>query len=384
MDSYEWLSQLITFDTTSRNSNLKLITMIENWLKNHNIVSQLTYDLSGKKANLFATLPGRNGNKNGGLLLSGHTDVVPVEGQRWDTDPFLATTVNNRIYGRGSCDMKGFIAVVLAMVPEFQRLQLSYPIHLAFSYDEEIGCLGAPLLIADFQKHGIQPKACIVGEPTNVCPVVAHKGIQGYRCRVHGRAAHSSLTPSGCNAIEYAAELICWIHNFASRLKQYGPVDENFDVSFTSMTTNMIQGGNALNIIPAMSEFLFEFRNLPEVNPQTIITQIKTHISEILLPKMRSEYSDALIEIESLGDVPAFEADENAAITQLAYAINNESEIRKVSYATEAGLFQQAGISTIVCGPGSIEQAHRANEFVTVEQINKCEEFLRRLVRMFH
>ena len=381
MNSYEWLAKLVAFDTTSRHSNLALIAFVEEWLTSYTITSRLTYDATGKKANLFVTLPADNHTLDGGLILSGHTDVVPVDGQQWDTDPFNLVIAQDRLYGRGTCDMKGFIAVVLALVPEFKKMRLKYPLHLALSYDEEVGCRGAPFLIDDFQKHGIKPAACIVGEPTEVHAVIAHKGINAFRCRLHGRAAHSSLTPSGCNAIEYAAQFICWIKDLANQFKENQ--DSYFDVPFTTITSNVISGGTALNIIPSDCEFLFEFRNLPQLNPEHVIDKINAYIIKDLLPSMRHHFNEAAVAIEPVGSVPAFEASENAIFTQLVREILKENAIHKVSYATEAGLFQQAGIPTIVCGPGSIEQAHRANEFVTQDQITKYENFLREMVTRF-
>lgn len=357
--------------------------MLEGWLVSQNIPCIISYNETNTKANLFATVPARTNTLRGGLVLSGHTDVVPVDGQAWDTDPFSTITTEGKIYGRGTCDMKGFIAVVLALIPAFKKMHLTKPLHFAFSYDEEVGCLGAPFMIEDFQKKGFHPAACIVGEPTECRPVVASKGIHGYRCRLHGFAAHSSLTPKGCNAVEHAAELICWIRNLANQLKQQGPKDKYFDVPFTTITSNVIMGGTALNIIPALSEFLFEFRNLPDVNPESIISQIKSFIDNDLLPKMRNEYEDAVVEIESMGAVPAFQAKDYAVITQLAREVSENPVIHKVSYATEAGIFENAGIQTIICGPGSIEQAHKPNEFVSVEQLDKYQEFLQRVVKRF-
>lgn len=373
MNSVEWLTKLISFDTTSHRSNLPLIEYVGNWLEHLGIAPILSYDKTGRKANLFATL---GHSLDGGLLLSGHTDVVPVEGQAWDSDPFCAKVVGDRVYGRGACDMKGFIAVVLSLIPEFQRIDSS--LHLAFSYDEEVGCLGAPLLIADFQNRGIQPGSCIVGEPTEMVPVVAHKGINCFRCRVHGHAAHSSLTPKGCNAIEHAAKMICWLRDFADRFR--GLQDPLFDVPFTTLTSNMIKGGIAVNTIPSFSEFLFEFRNLPDMDPSEIQARIRTYVEEHLVPQMRAEFGDAFVEMELLSKVPAFQASEEAAITRAAREAAEEWGVRKVSYATEAGLFQQSGIPTIVCGPGSIREAHRPNEYVTLEQLAKCEKFLRKII----
>lgn len=381
MNTFAWIARLIAFDTTSRNSNLPLINEIADWFARHHIDVRLTYDSTKQKANLFATLPARDGKTQGGLILSGHTDTVPVDGQIWNTDPFRAVQIDDKIYGRGACDMKGFIAVVLALLPEFRELALSQPLHFAFSYDEEVGCLGARVLIDDFLVAGIQAKACIVGEPTDMYPVVAHKGIQAFQCRVQGQSAHSSLTPQGCNAIEYAAKLITYLRDFADELAQQGPFDPHFDVPFTSLSTNMIQGGTAGNIIPAECEFNFEFRHLPNVQPHTIIDRIKNYTDTELLPQMRHQHINATIEINNKGAVPAFEATEDAGLIRIAYEIAEKSEVRKVAYATEAGLFQAASIPTIICGPGNIEQAHRPNEFVTLLQLEQCATFLRKIVQ---
>ena len=381
MTTLEWLTQLVAFDTTSRNSNLQLIAAIQKWLSQHQITHRLTLDDRKQKANLFATIPAHDGNTHGGLILSGHTDVVPVDNQRWDSHPFEATVKNGRVYGRGTCDMKGFIAVVLALLPEFVKLKLNHPIHLAFSYDEEVGCLGAPSMIEDFIAAKIKPKACIVGEPTDMRAVVGHKGIQLFRCRIHGHATHSSLTHQGCNAIEYAAKLICHIRKIADEYRQNGPFENTFDIPYTTVTTNMINGGIANNIVPANCEFFFEFRHLPQIKPQQIIAKIQDYVKQQLLPEMQKEISTVNIEIDNLGAIPSFESSDNAAITQLVHALSDDKSIHRVAYATEAGLFQAADIPTIVCGPGNIEQAHRANEYVEVTQLEKCKSFLQNIVK---
>jgi acetylornithine deacetylase len=378
MNSIDWLKKLISFNTISSRSNLELIAEINNYFATYQIQSTLTYDDTKTKANLFATIPAKNGSLNGGIILSGHTDVVPVEGQSWETDPFTATLINDRLYGRGTSDMKGFIAVVLALLPDFCQLSLSKPLHLCFSYDEEVGCLGAPKMIAAMKKQGISPTACIVGEPSEMKAVIAHKGINVFRCRIHGLATHSSLTPQGCNAIEYAAQIIDWIKHYAAQLKN-AEQDSYYDVVHTTITTNMISGGTALNIIPSYCEFYFEFRNLPHVNPKTIIDNIKSYAENELLPQMQKTASNSSIIIEPIGSVPGHEVSETAAITQLVQTLTNEFSIRKVSYATEAGLFQQANIPTLICGPGSIEQAHRANEYIEISQLIQAENFLRKL-----
>lgn len=383
MNTIDWLTRLVSFDTTSCNSNLELITEISNWFKKHNIPVKLTYDDTKEKANLFATIPAVNGSTNHGLVLSGHTDVVPVDGQQWDTNPFCATEKDGRIYGRGTCDMKGFIAVALALVPKFQTLIFQKPLHFAFSFDEEVGCTGIISLLNDLHVSKIQPAACIVGEPTDMHPVVAHKGINAFRCRVHGHATHSSLTPQGCNAIEYASQLIVKLRQMANDLQKHGPFDDYYDVPFTSLSTNQIQGGNAINTIPSCCEIVFEFRNLPSVNPDIIRHQLDQYIENELLPAMRKEIAHAKIEIESIAAAPGLEASEQAALTKLVREVTQDKIIKKVAYATEAGLFQKAGIPTVVCGPGNIEQAHRANEYITIEQLTKCEIFLWEIVSQF-
>lgn len=379
MNSIEWLSRLIAIDTTSRHTNLQLIQLIKDWLNQYGLPIRLTYDESKTKANLLATLPAHNGRLDGGIILSGHTDVVPVDGQHWDTNPFIAVHKDDKIYGRGTSDMKGFLAVILAMVPTLQKMQLSHPIHFAFSYDEEVGCRGAPVMIADLERAGIKPQVCIVGEPTMMQAVVAHKGIQVFRCRVHGQAAHSSLTTQGCNAIEYAAQVICHLRKLAEQMRHEGPFDHHYDVPFTTLTTNMIKGGIALNVIPDLCEFFFEFRQLPQVKPSMIIEKIQTYITNDLLPMMQKEKSSTHIEIDQIAAAPSFETHENDIIKSLKQ-LTDTKDIHKVAYATEAGLFQHAHIPTVVCGPGSIEQAHRANEFIEIAQLEKCEAILRQAV----
>lgn len=382
MNSTAWLARLVACDTTSKYSNLSLIQLAQDWFTHHGVVTRLTYDAEKSKANLLASFPAHDGSLDSGLLLSGHTDVVPVDGQEWESDPFLATERDGRIYGRGTADMKGFLAVMLALVPDLVRQRLAKPVHFAFSFDEEIGCLGAPLLIADLQQAGIQPAVCIVGEPTNMQPIVAHKGIQVFRCRVHGRAVHSSLTPLGCNAIEYASSLIHFMRQLAEDFQQNGPFDAAYDVPFTSLSTNMIRGGIASNTVPAGCEFTFEFRHLPQLSPTQVYDRITSFVHKQLLPTMQKEYAEANIELVNMAAVPAFEAHDPGFFQQVAACLGVDAIEHKVAYATEAGLFQQAGISTLLCGPGSIEQAHRENEYVAIEQLKSCELFLKKIINL--
>lgn len=383
MTILDWLDRLIAFDTTSKNSNMNLIKCVKDWMVKHDMLCHLIRDPLEDKANLFATIPAANGRTDGGLILSGHTDVVPVDGQTWETNPFEMKKIGDKIFGRGTADMKGFLAVVLALLPRFREMKLNYPLHLAFSYDEEIGCRGAPFLIADLPNTGYQPRACVVGEPTEMLPIVAHKGKQSFRCEVHGRAAHSSLTPSGCNAIEYAAQMICFLRTLAEEYRDKGPFDPAYDVPYTTLTTNLITGGNATNTIPAWCEFIFEFRNLQENTPASIEEKIQSYIHQELLPRMRKEYAAANITLDKFAGAPGLSQVESDEITKLVRKITNDNEIRKAAYATEGGLFQQADIPSILCGPGSIEQAHRPNEFVMVQQLERCEEFLLELVKNF-
>jgi len=379
LNTHNWLQTLVAFDTTSRNSNLALIEHVRDALVAQGVKVQLFKSPDGAKSNLFATLPAVDGNTQGGIVLSGHTDVVPVDGQKWDTDPFTLTELNGKLYGRGTCDMKGFIAAGLALVPEFLSIPLAKPLHFALSYDEEVGCVGAPIMLEQLKLQGQRLDGCIVGEPTSMQPVVAHKGINVWRCKIHGKAAHSSLTPRGSNAIEYAARLICRIRDVADAFKANGPYDQFFDVPYTTMTTNQISGGIAVNTIPELCEFAYEFRNLPGISPDEIQQQVEAYVQQELLPHMRHEFADARIEFESLAGAPYFDTAETAAISQLVQALTGDREKRKVAYATEAGLFQQAGIPTVVCGPGAIAEAHKANEYVEIAQLQQCEVFLRKL-----
>ncbi|WP_321964834.1 acetylornithine deacetylase [Paraburkholderia sp. J7] len=378
--SLRWVERLVSMDTTSRIPNLGLVETVRDALRAYGIESVLTSDTRNGWANLFATVPSYTGETNGGVVLSGHTDVVPVDGQQWDIDPFRPELREGKLYGRGTCDMKGFIGATLALVPEMLSARLAKPIHLALSYDEEIGCAGAPLMIADLKKRGLKPTGCIVGEPTGMRPIIAHKGINIYRCCVRGHAAHSSLTPKGLNAIEYAARLICHIRDVADTFRAEGPFDDLYDVPFTTMQTSTIQGGIALNTVPAECNFAFEFRNLPTFNPEKVIDRIEKYAREQLLPQMLRENPNAGIEFSKVAVAPGLDAAEQAAITQLVRALTADQDRRKVAYGTEAGLFEQAGIPSIVCGPGNIEQAHKANEYVELAQLAECEKFLRRFI----
>jgi acetylornithine deacetylase len=378
--SLVWVKKLVAFDTVSRNPNMELIETVRDALRAAGVEARLTTDASGRWANLFATVPAHDGTIQGGIALSGHTDVVPVDGQNWQSDPFHPTVREGRLYGRGTCDMKGFIGAALSLLPNMQSAKLARPIHFALSFDEEIGCAGAPLMIADLRQRGVGLDGCIVGEPTGMLPVVAHKGINVYNCRLRGFAAHSSLTPRGLNAIEYAARLICFIRDLADELRVQGPFDELYDVPFSTAQTSTIQGGNAINTVPAECNFVFELRNLPMLDPELIFARVASYAREVLLPKMQKEHPSAALELTKIATAPGLDASEQAAITQLVRGLTQDREMRKVAYGTEAGLFAQAGVPSIVCGPGHIEQAHKADEYVALEQLHACEAFLSKVI----
>ena len=376
----EWTQRLVAYDTTSRHSNLGLIESVRDHFLAKGLRPHLSYNPQRDKANLFVTVPAASGETNGGIVLSGHTDVVPVDGQNWSTDPFKPVVRDGKLFGRGTCDMKGFIGTSLALLPTLLDAKLREPVHYALSFDEEIGCMGAPYLLAELRERGVRPAGCIVGEPTSMRVIVAHKGINAYRCCVKGQAAHSSLTPRGVNAIEYAARLICFIRDMADEFKANGPYDQAFDVPCTTAQTGTIQGGIALNTIPALCEFVFEFRNLPGVDPEALFARIASYANDVLLPKMRAEHADTDLVISKIAAAPSLDVAEQAAITQLVRALTGDREISKVAYGTEAGLFQRAGIPAVVCGPGDIQQAHKPDEFVSLDQLAACEAFLHKVV----
>src|SRR5215467_10340117 len=370
---------LVAFDTTSRESNLALIDWVRDYLLGYGIDSQLTFDDERRKANLFATLPARDGNATSrGIVLSGHTDVVPVDGQPWETPPFTATLVNDRLYGRGVADMKSFSAIGLAFVPEFLRRSLKRPLHFSLSYDEEVGCVGVRRLIADIVKRQVRPAGCIVGEPTGMRLVVAHKGKKSYRCRVRGFEAHSSLTPLGVNAVQIACEIVSFLTQMARRFRDRGGFDAAYDVPYTTVHTGVIRGGTALNIVPRDCSFDFEIRHLPFDDPAELLAEVK-RFSATLLPEMHAVDPTTHIEFDSLSTLPGFDTHGGSEIAALGRACAAAQEIGKVSFGSEAALFHNAEIPAIICGPGHIAQAHQPNEWVTLEQLAQCERFMRRL-----
>ena len=370
------IDRLIGFDTTSRDSNLALIDFVRGYLADLGVESRLTYDDDGRKANLFATMGPAD---RPGIVLSGHTDVVPVDGQEWHTDPFQVTEADGRLYGRGTSDMKSFVAVALALAPEFLARDLETPIHFAFSYDEEVGCIGVRRLIADLANMPVRPQACIVGEPTEMKVIAAHKGKKSYTCRVRGHECHSSMTHIGVNAVEAAAEIVAFMKSLARRFRDEGPHDPQFDPPYTTVHTGTINGGTALNIVPKDCSFEFEWRYLPDHDPDGIFAEVQA-FAEGLLPEMHAVDPATGISFAPRSEIPGLSTDPADAVTELAKSLSGANDSGKVSFGTEAGLFQEAGIPTIVCGPGSIEQAHKPNEFVAIAQVALCEDFMRRLM----
>ena len=383
--SLDWLTRLIGFDTVSRHSNLALIEDVQAYCKQLGLAVDLTFNEAKNKANLFVTVPaGKNADQvNNGLVLSGHTDVVPIDGQDWTSEPFTATIRGEKLYGRGACDMKGFIACALTLLPQAVQLsnsgKLRRPLHLALSFDEEVGCLGAPLILADLKARGITPDYCIVGEPTNMAMVVAHKGIAVYRCRVHGKSAHSSLTMQGVNAISYASRLIGYVDTLAEEISSRDDNDALFDVPYSTLSVGTIRGGTATNIVPNLCEFTFDYRNLPHMTQDDILLPIQAKVAE-LSAQMQARAPETGIELVQEESVPAMTDNDSAELQALIAALTGDDERHKVAYATEGGQFTNAGIPTIICGPGSIEQAHKADEYVALSEIERCDEFLQKLL----
>jgi acetylornithine deacetylase len=374
------IERLIGFNTVSRDSNLGLIEWTRDYLQGFGAATRLTYDATGKKANLFATLGDSN---KPGLILSGHSDVVPVDGQNWDTDPFLAVERDGKLYARGSADMKGFIGIILAQAPKFVAAlndgRLDAPLHYSLSYDEEVGCIGVRGLIRDLEQHNIRPAGCVVGEPTSMQPIIAHKGTHRFRCAVRGREAHSSYVTHGVNAIEYAARLVVYIRQIADRLAQSEPRDYGFTVPYSTLSTGVIHGGIAANVIPKDCVFNFDMRTLPHTSPDSLYQEIRVH-AEGLAREMQAVDAQSGIDLEWLSQTVGLSAAETDAIVQWAMQLSRNTQVGKVSYGTEAGLFQKMGVPSVICGPGDIAQAHGPNEFVALDQLAQCERFMDRIL----
>ena len=366
--------KLVGFNTVSRESNLPLIDFVQNLLGDQGIDSRRVPSADGKKSNLLATI---GPNTEGGVVLSGHTDVVPVDGEDWTSDPFGLERRGDRLYGRGTCDMKGFIAIALALVPEMQ--QLRKPVHLALSYDEEIGCLGAPDMIDVIQREFPRPQGVIVGEPTRMGAVTGHKGIVALRTTVRGYEAHSSLTHQGVSAVMTAARLVSHLESVAEGLAATTPADNGFEPHFTTVHVGVIHGGTALNIISGECQFTWDIRNIPEEDPQVLIDQFETFCREEVLPGMRARHEGCGIDTQVFARCPAFD-DTESSMLSLVQSLTGRFDTDRVAYAAEAGQYQGAGFPTVICGPGSIDQAHKADEYLEVSEVESCERFIRALI----
>jgi acetylornithine deacetylase len=371
----ELLARLVAFDTESAKSNIPLIRFVEDYLAQHDIASERVPTPDGEKASLFATIGPSDAP---GLALSGHTDVVPVAGQTWASDPFTLTERDGKLYGRGSCDMKGYLACALAMVPQFARRRLKMPIHLAFSYDEEVGCTGVRPMIAELGKRLPLPRLVFVGEPTEMGVVDAHKGPVRWRVELTGRAAHSSMPHYGVNAIAYASRLLGELSRMEDELKA-SEQDLRFDPPFTTLQVTQIEGGTASNVVPVPCWFGWEIRGLPGFDPMRLDRRLKAFAAEQCLPEMRRLAPEAEISIRATNQVAAYAADTASGIVPLTLKLAGQNKTYAVSYCTEAGLFQGGGAPAIVCGPGNIAQAHTANEFLSLDELEKCLLFLGRL-----
>jgi len=374
--SIELIKKLVAFDTTSRNSNLALIDFVRDHLESSGIETILIPDETGKKANLYGTI---GPDDKPGIALSGHTDVVPIDGQDWSSDPWDLIERDGRIYGRGACDMKGFLGCVLAAVPQFRRTRLKTPIHLLFSFDEEVGCLGVRRALKVLQDLPVRPKGCIIGEPTMMQVAIAHKGKKSMRAHVHGKECHSSLAPKGVNAVEYAAEAVAYLRRMGRRFAAEGPFDPDYDVPHTTVHTGVIHGGTALNIVPKDCQFVFEFRHLPVQDPEALYAEFKRFVETELQPEMKKIAPETGFGFEQISAFPGLDTAEDAEITTLAKGLALANGTTKIAFGTEGGLIQEAAIPTVVCGPGSIEQAHKPDEYCDLGQIAQCDAFLERL-----
>jgi acetylornithine deacetylase len=370
----ELLASLVAFDTTSHKSNLPLVRFVADYLAQHGIEARLLPDANGEKANLFAAIGPADG---AGVGLSGHTDVVPVSDQRWDSDPFKLSERQGKLYGRGTCDMKGFLACVLALAPDFKARRLKRPIHILFSYDEEVGCTGVRPMIDEFGKRLPAPAMVVVGEPTVMTVVDAHKGPVRWGTDVIGRASHSSIPHLGVNAISYATRLINELHRIERELRDLPP-DDRFDPPWSTLQVTEIVGGTASNIVPQRCSFGWELRAVPGLDPASVERRLEA-LAETLVTEMRNTAKEAQIAIRMTGHIPAFAAEAASDAVDLALRLAGQSKPLAVSFATEAGLFHRAGASAVVCGPGSISEAHTANEFIAVSQLEACLAFLSRL-----
>jgi acetylornithine deacetylase len=370
------LARLIGFATVSRDSNLELIEFVRDYLHELGVDCELIYNAGRTKANLLASVGPRVA---GGIVLSGHTDVVPVDGQAWTVEPFCLSEAGGKLYGRGTADMKGYLASVLAAVPMFLASPLRRPVHLAFSYDEEVGCLGVRGLLEVLPQRIPAPALCLIGEPTELKPVLGHKGKLAMRCHVHGAPCHSAYAPYGVNAIEQAARLIGRLGEIGTRLAEPQHHDERFDPAYSTVQVGVISGGTALNIVPENCRFDFEVRALPDFAPEAVANELQNYAEQTLLPAMQAVKADTSIRFEKISAYPGLATPADSAAARLIAQLCGSDDFSTVAFGTEGGLFDQAGIASVVCGPGSMDQGHKPDEFVSVDQMAACDRLMDRL-----
>ncbi len=376
--SLPWISRLVAIDTTSRNSNRELIDVVADECRRLGLEPHVFDSPDGVKANLVVTVPDRDGGITGGVVISGHTDVVPVDGQAWSSDPFEVRVADGRLYGRGVTDMKGYIGVALEALPRFVEAPLDRPLHLALTYDEEVGCLGGDAIVKQIAELGLMPEVALVGEPTSMQVVSFHKSMNVMRVDFTGVAAHSSLTPQGVNAIEAAGQMVSYLSGIARDWRENGPFDEGFVVPYSTLSVNMISGGTAQNIVPAECSVVFEFRTLPEVDPGEVVAAARAE-AERIGSEMSQRNPAAGAALTVMAQVPGL-ANTGRRAPDLAASIGGSAGGPKVTYGTEAGQFLASGVEAIVCGPGDIAQAHTPDEWITIEQVQACEEYFDNLL----
>jgi acetylornithine deacetylase len=375
MRALDLVKDLIAFDTTSRDSNLALIDFAQALLEKAGARCRRSYDATGKKANLFATI-GPDGD--GGYVLSGHTDVVPVDGQDWSSDPFQPEVRDGYLYGRGACDMKGFVGTALALATEIGRAKLTRPIHFALSYDEEVGCVGVKGLLDDLKAQNIKPALAIIGEPTLMKIVGAHKGGAKLITTCCGKEGHSSAPDKGANAVMMAGEFMALLEGVQDELR--ADADPRFDPPFTTVQATVVHGGTAVNILAKEAEVTWEYRFLPDRDPTKIVERVKARAAAEVLPKYQRRAAEAKFDTELHAHYPGLAMDENSPAIHLARELTGANQVEAVAYGTEAGHFQSYGIPAVICGPGSIEQAHRPDEFCKLSELEACEAFLRKVI----
>ena len=366
------LSDLIKFQTISGTSNIKLIEYCEKKLSKLGATSFKTFDEAKQRVNLFSTIYGKQNLNGGGIILSGHTDVVPASVKEWSSNPFEATKKNNKVYGRGTCDMKGFIACTLALAPYFSSQNLKKPIHFSFTYDEETACQGAPIMIEELKKRNLNCSICIVGEPTSMKAVQAHKGCYEYSTHFTGLAGHGSAPDKGVNAVEYATRFINKLLELREELKKREPKNSVFTPPYTTLGIGRIRGGIARNVIADQCVVDWELRPVVPEDGEFVNKKMDAYVKDVLLPEMKKVYPKSDIKKEIIGEIIGFNKEEDSDAINLVCNLTGDNSREVVSFGTEAGLFQEIGISTVVCGPGSVEQAHTIDEYISFEQLKKC------------